>query len=502
MRGFYTEPTPGEPNLDNAFPGYAKPPVFGQSAGMHDQPLQLVLEGGEAQIRYTLTGSEPNTESALYVRPLEINETTVVRAMAFEPGLLPSDVVTATYLVDVKHTVPVVSLVLDPALLNDPTTGLFEMGPDADPEFPFYGANFYKPIEVPQHFEMFESDGRLALSQDAGFKVFGGRSRANEQKSIQIVARSRYGKPELRYPFFPEKSLSSFPAVVLRAAGQDVYRSRLRDVLGTQLVKDLGIETLAYRPVVVYLNGEYWGLYNLREKVSQEYLAANAGIDDPSGINIVFGAIGIDAGSTDDYQAARKYFYTHDMAVPAHYAHAQTLLDVPNFIDYQLAQIYMANVDNGNIRRWNAPGTPLRWILYDLDGGFSTNYLDHATLAFVTDPEGTGSGKRFPTTFLVGMLRNPDFRKQFIARAAHHLTTTYDPDRVIAKIDQLAAEIEPEMAGQTARWGGTRTNVAQWEDEVERLRTFARKRPALVAREFQLFFALSADDMKAFEPTK
>ena len=493
-RTYFEDPTPGEPNDPDSSPGYAEPPRMSLRCGVYDEPIEVELLAASptAEIRYTLDGSEPYKRSDRFLRPVEIDRTTVLRARVHEEGWLPSEVVTASYLIGEEHTVSVVSIAVDPDHMFHPARGIHSMGPKASPVFPHKGANFWYATEIPAHMEIFEPDGTQAVGVAAGLKIFGGYSRGDPQKSFLVTTRDRYGSDLIRYPLFADKpELTRHKAVILRTSGQDWKHTKIRDVLMTRLVMHLGIDYQAYRPAVLYINGDYWGLYNVREKINEHYVAYNHGLE-PDEVNILQANKYVNAGSADTFFALKRYVKTHDLGQPEHYEYVQTQMDVLNFIDYQVAEVYFANTDNGNIRRWrdSSPDGLWRWILYDLDWGF--RQTSHNTLRKVTDPRGTGTDRMFSTAIICNLLKNETFRQTLVERFAYHLDTTYNPDRVIGMIDELAEIIRPEIPRHTDRWGGS---YEEWERKLEGLREFARERPAVVTRHVQTHFDLDGDEM-------
>ena len=165
-------------------------------------------------------------------------------------------------------------------------------------------------------------------------------------------------------------------------------------------------------------------------------------------------------------------------------------------MDYIIAQVYFANTDSANIRFWRerTEGAKWRWIVYDLDWGFFS--LNHNTLASLSNPAGTGWAQALNTVFTRNLILNDEFRRQFIERFAYHMNYTFTPERVLDRIDEIAAVLEPEMPRHFQRWGGS---MSSWHAHVEGLRDFARKRPAIVLKHIQSKFGLSNEEMSIFD---
>lgn len=452
-------------------------------------------------IRYTLDGGTPTEASAVYTAPLQLGQTAVVRARAFRASALPSATVTHTYVLDERLRLPVVALTTDPENLWDTHTGIYVMGPNADPEYPHAGANFWQDWEIPVHFAFFEpSTPGGGFSQDAGARIYGAWSRAKPQKSLALFARRRYGPSAFTYPLFPDKSLDTYESFVLRNGGNDWEYTLFRDALMQYLIRDAGVDMLAYRPVVLFLNGQYWGIHNLREKISEHYIATNHGVD-PDRIDLLELVshemqYRVLHGSDAAFRTLLAYVEGHDMTSDADYAYVDSLVDLNNFIDYEVAQIFYANTDwpGNNVKLWRShdPGSRWRWILYDTDFGFALYTgaygYRHETLPFATAPNGPSwPNPPHSTLLLRRLLLGERFRHAFINRFADHLNTTFDPRRVLPVIDAMASAIGPDMVRHQQRWGGT---ISTWRRHVDALRDFAQRRPAFMWLHLRAFFDL------------
>jgi len=240
------------------------------------------------------------------------------------------------------------------------------------------------------------------------------------------------------------------------------------------------METQDFRPSHVYLNGKYWGIYNIREKINKYFIEDHCDVDKDS-IDLMEHQKVLKKGSRSHYMNMVKYLERNDMSDPVHYAHIQTQMDVTNFIDYQIAQIFFDNQDaGGNIKFWR-PQTDngrWRWILYDTDWGFglhkSKAYKENS-LAFHTEPDGPSwPNPPWSTLILRSLLKNESFQHQFINRYADHLNTTFSTKRVELKIDELSAAFEPEMERQLDRW---KLSKKRYRSQILRMRNFGRKRP-------------------------
>lgn len=498
---WFPDATPGSSNETDGYQHVAGDPEFSVPGGIYPNKkilyLSVNLEG--ASIHYTDDCTEPTTQSPVYTSPILIGETKVIRARVYKNGYIPSHMVTQTYCINEISPLPVISLTTCPINLWDENYGIYAMGPNAEPEVPYLGANFWQDWERPIHFEFFGADGRCLYSADGGVRIFGGWSRASPQKSLALFARREYGPEEFSYPFFPDKPIQTFQSLLLRNSGNDWGVSMFRDPLMHTLVKSTSLVIQAYRPVVVYLNGEYWGIHNLREKLNEHYIASNYGFD-PDNLDILEFYQGVIQGDSDHYVQMINFIIFNDMANPEYYEMVKTDMDVDNFIDYQVAEIYFANTDwPGSNIKFFRPRTEdglWRWLLFDTDAGFSF-YDDfaymHNTLEFATAPDGPPFPNPPWSTLLIrNLLVNEEFRNSFINRFADYVNTIFHEDIVLSQIDSLKNGIEQEMGRHLAKWGG---KITDWQNEVEIIREFARYRNTYLRQHIMDKFSLEATHM-------
>jgi len=494
----FSNPTPGMPNDEKSLAAaYCLSPVFSEQGGFYTSPLSLSINSPEdgTIIYYTTDGSIPGPGSNVYTKPINIESTSVIRARAYKEGYLPSQVVTSTYFFEPMNGFATISITTDPENLWDEDTGIYVMGKHAESEYPYKGANFWQDWEKPAHIEFYEADGSLAFSMDAGISIHGGYTRGADQKSFAIEARKKYGDEYINYRVFPEKSLTKYQSIILRNSGQDNGNTKIRDVLISQLMKETGIDYQAYRPAVLYLNGDYWGLYTLRESTDKYFLSFNNHLPNPDNLDIIEGNNIVHQGDYSQYKSVLEYIKNHDLSIDEYYEHVKTLIDVDNFIDYQIAVIYAANTDNGNIKFWRerTPDSKWRWILFDFDMAFRR--VDHDTVSHVFNPEGTGEGNWFSTTIQMGLLQNDEFKEKFLRRFAYHLNNTFETSHVISVIDKLASEIEPEIRRNFKKWTGS---YSLWKECVQKLKDFVIGRPYYVKMYIQQYFGLTDEQMREY----
>lgn len=494
----YPSPTPGKQN-GIGYTGYAKMPEIRTDAGVYNgtQRVEIDVPQGTT-VRYTLDGSVPAQDSAVYQGPVEISKTSVLRARAFSENasLLGSETATASYFIGSPHNaaLSIVSLSTDAENFFDPETGIYAKGPNASEEFPYKGANFWQEWERPVHAEIFGPGGIFQYGDDMAIRIFGAFSRAREQKGLALIARTTYGNSRIEYPLFENRPYEQYKSIVLRASGQDCTVTLMRDIIATSLVDGTtNLEVQAYRQAVVYLNGEYFGIYNIREKVTKYFLADHYGLTNPDNLDILVGDNTVVHGSKNDYMDLLEYCEDHDLSVQENYEYVKTQMDVDNYIDYLFCEMYVANTDTGNIKYFRERSSDpekskWRWIYYDFCWSFSNYKMN--SIEYLTNPEGHGVGKGFSTFLTRSLMKNQDFRNQFLRRSAELLNTIYTTENVLARIEECEARITDEIERQIERWpeGVSKGN---WKANVNLAKTFAEKRPGYLITHLKNYFSLS-----------
>lgn len=542
---YFENPTPGTRNLPAAPYYINRPPTFSREGGFYQKPFDLTLTSEEhEQIYYTLDGSTPTENSILYEAPIPILETmdaaeefpraTVIRAKAFSENREPSKVVTQSYFVgaDVfeQFSFPVISLNTDADHLFDEETGIYaenhlfdeESGSDVENNYDKRGREWERPVA----FEIYEPNGALGLRQDLGIRIHGGATRSYAQKSLRLYARGVYDDADvMEYEFFPELKakggdwdIQEFHRLILRNSGNDWSSTMFRDAFIQSLVEDIDtIPTQAFRPSVVFINGEYWGIYNLRERQDEYYFKSHFGVD-PENITVLENRkVILDKGSPkgeSHYHDMLKFIEDVDLRDEQHFQEIEKLMDVDNYLDYFIAQIYFANTDwpQNNIRFWryNTEETPedskhwedgrWRWIMVDTDFGFGryTRHRDDErfsgirqdTIEWVLSEKG-GRWEDVETNFLFrNMMKNTGFQNEFIKRSVDYQNTFFHSDRVLSRIDGFQKTYADEIGLQLMRWGRLDGSIDNWKAEVDILREFAEDRPAYVMKHLDRHFQL------------
>lgn len=502
-RKFFATPTKGKKNSTSAASSYALPVEMTSSAGVlvaaaHTVTLTTPEKGGV--IYYTLDGTAPDENAILYTGPFTLEKSASIRAVVYAEGKFPSQIATKSFLIEEGHSLNVVCLTADPDDLFSYDRGIWANGPGWTETFPHQGANFWKDWEREVYFEYYEKDGTLGIGFSAGIKNHGQYSRAEPQKSVSINLKEAYGSGTSHYPFFGEDDITVFDNLLLRTGGQDSDYTNLIDAYCARVIAgQMDLDYMRDIPVALYVNGEYWGMYYVREKINESYLYHHQGIE-ADNLDLIKGTKKADCGTFDAHNALLTYIRNHNLSNQEYFDYVATQIDLAEWTNYWIVESYFANTDTGNIRFYcSKDGTgKWRWILFDMDWALYPSTYKWNMIEEFIDPRGHGSGNMFSTTIAVGLFKNAEFKKQFIETYAQYMHTVFDPDRMIAILDEMVAEIDGEMVRHCARWG--EISYSRWQKNIERLHSIIRERWDYSKGDLQDTFGLSDAYMQELFP--
>jgi hypothetical protein len=479
-----SKPTPEQENSSAA--QISANPIALTAQGSYEgvESLQVVLEGA-GNIYYTTNCEEPTTGSKRYTGPITITKTTIFRVICQEEGKLPSQILDLSYILNENNHLPVVSVVTKPGNLFSGKEGIYVAGSRYKEKI----YNFKLDWERQSTVSLFEKDG-TGFYANCGLKIHGDTSRFYPKKSFSVMFRAAYGDSQLDYRLFGEEGLDSYEAFNLRSGGQDFYRTKMRD----ELISDLAMEytditAQKNRPVNLYLNGEYWGIYYIREKINEHFIAGNENVS-PDTVTLTEG----NGGSSRQYQELINYATTHDLRKQEYYDYVCSQVDIQQYMDYLIAEIWIGNTDNDNIRYYTYTGGKWRWILFDTDLSMISSNFD--SVAAHLNPAGTGASDWVHTKLINALLKNPEFKEAFIRRMAWQMNTIWTEEQVNAKIDEYVALIQPDMQRECTRW--PEHSYKLWETYVGYLRSFVSKRNERLTTFIKAYFKLSAAKMQEY----
>ena len=460
-----------------------------------------------------------------YFPSVSIDKAVVVRARTVKDGALSSDVVSNSYFVRLQgqnpYLLPVISFCTREDALFDFYKGIYVAGIDfenwrsSNPSATANGgssANYHREgdeWEYPAHFELFDKDGNRVLAQNVGFRMHGNWSNSSPFKSLRIYARNEYGKSYLNYPFFKTRSDSAFKRIILRNSGNDIWYTMFRDAAMQDMTRHMNFETQAYQPTVLFINGEYWGIHNIRERYDKYYLTRIFGVNEEQ-VDILENNMSVDEGENTHYAETMAYINQNGVRDANNYDFIKTRIDIDSYIDYMIAQIFMVNTDwpGNNIKYWRLqtsqylPGAGAgkdgrwRWMLYDADytfGIYTPTEYNKNMMTFTTQTNGPAwPNPDWSTLLYRKLLENESFKTAFIVRFCDELNTAFKTEVVTFMINKMQIAIEPEMVRHILRWKMP-SSISGWYNNVNQLRSFAEQRPSYARNHLRQFFNLSAD---------
>ncbi|MCC5916361.1 MAG: CotH kinase family protein [Cryomorphaceae bacterium] len=466
-----------------------------------------------------------------YLPSSTVKKSTVIKTRVVKDGHM-SNYITRTYFIDTtgtkfNSTLPTISLSLDENHLFDYQQGINVAGIDfddwrtanqTDVTTGHVSGNYQRrglSHEKEAVFQYFVNENEV-LNQKIGIRIHGGFSRSLRNKSFRLYARKEYDtQNRFDYPFFGSENSNSFNRLLLRNSGNDgvdewignnetyvtspvVY---FRDALIQRIVSHMNFETQDYQPANFYVNGEYYGILNIRERYDKHYIDRVFGINE-SELDLLTQNAEVKLGSSGHYISMRNFVKFSNMSITSNYEVVKTQMDVENFIDYTIAQIYSRNTDwpSNNIdffRKQTSqyePSAPYgqdgrwRWLMFDTDHGFGwtgDSSWTHNSL------ERASSSVGWSRVLLYKLFDNTEFKHRFINRYADMLNTTFRPSRVNALIDQYEAAIADEVPNHQNRWG----TLNNWGDNVLGMKKFADERPAFARDHIREKFNISGNDV-------
>jgi hypothetical protein len=492
---------------------------------LYNQPIHIVDRTNEPD-KLTHISATIDKDPSYYFPTKPVFKGTVIRARTIKADALPSAVQTHTFFVtpglNTRYSFPVISLSMSENTLFDYYDGIYVAGTVFDtwrlknPNLftKCTAANYFRDTEkweYPAHMEFFDVPSvQTTLSQNIGFQIQGGCSRGLPRKSLKLYARNEYGVSNFKYPIFPDSTYANYKRLVLRNSGQDDSVTYFRDMLIQNVVSHLRFDTQPSRFAILFINGEYWGTYNLMEPYDKYYLNQVYGVDSENLdlLEYKWAVQDVNEGDTQHYTETLNYIKTNGLQADQHYQYIQTRIDVDNFMDYQIANIYAANTDwpSNNMEYWRLR-TPAydsqspyghdgrwRWLMFDTDYGFGlVSSPDHNTLKFATQAGGTEWPNPDWSTFLLrSFLENETFKVNFINRFADLLNTNFSSERVMKVVADMRQAIQPEIPEHIARWNrGLSMDI--WNNNVNVMANFAYQRPAYQRLHIRQQFGLESD---------
>ena len=429
--GYMATPTPAATNCGETCKDILSSPVFSEKGRVMKNgkafKLELSLpEGSEgAEIRYTTNGSEPTRTSYLYSSPINISKTTVVKAKLFQDGKLSPRSSTQSYIFFTRDiTLPVISISTDNKYFYDNKIGIY-----VDGTYQSGKKNYEFDWRRPTNIEFFfEPEQESQINQLCETRIMGGATRGNKMKSLAVYANKRFGAKRLDYEFFPDQrpGITDFKSIALRNAGNDFDGLYQRDaIIQCNTAKHVDIDYQAWRPAIVYINGQYTGMLNIRERSNEDNIYTNYdGLED---LDMFENWGELKEGTWDNYNAFKAFYTEHGHTLTEY----GQWMDTMEFLNLMLVNLFYNNRDfpGNNIVMWRPTeeGGRWRWIMKDTDFGLGLYRVSASfnTIKWIYDPNydpGTNWANQYDHTRLFRrLMEDSDFKREFIDRAAVYM---------------------------------------------------------------------------------
>ncbi len=468
---YFTTPTPNQENGEGKAT-ISDVPFVETPGGVYNgvESVSVILSG-EGQIRYTLDGSVPTQDSPVYTAPISLTKSTSLRAVCFSEGKLPSSVVTASYIINENHTLPVLTVSVDPDEMFG-RNGIY--------------TRYTRDIEIPCNLTLYEEGGGFTI--DCGIKLHGHTGLSLDKKSFRVNFRGRYGSKVLGYPVFGEDEPQVFDSLCIRA-GQDYPQSIIREELFTSLCKDMSDNVLVQdsKYCILYINGEYFGIYSLKQAFTELFYAQQRNVAEDS---VTMVQAPVDYGT--EIHQLMQYLKRQKMAEDENYAYAESVINVDSLIDWMIIEGYSTNGDvQQNLRYFRSTETGNRWefAYYDLDWAF----YYHRPFTQILGQERSWQHMMITNN----MMNNPKFRQRFLERLSYHMKNALSNEHVLGRIDELEQLLLPEIPRERERWGGSLTG---WQSAVNRLRTFITDQDHLgdIVDHLKVYIGLTSEEIETY----
>jgi hypothetical protein len=492
--GYFENATRGKKNEKQAFAGRTETPAILTAGGFYENSVTVSAEGPEgAVLRYTTDGETPTEKSkTLPDDGITVKKTTPFRVRAFGENLVSSETASATYFINDEPGTSVVSLISDDKYLFSKKTGILVKGTGSIP-------NYSKGWEYPVNIEYYNKEGKNEINQMGTFTASGHSARINAQKSIALYARKAWGTDRFYFNPFPTRDYDSYKSLLLRSANSDYSATRLRDIVASSLAEGQGILYQDHEIIQVYINGEYWGHYNLREKINKYFVAQYEGVTEQSEIDAIdiLARTGTDQflqnGDNKDWLELADFCKKKDLNVPENLAWVEERLDIDSLFTHAAYEIILGNVDFTNVRIYRVPGGKWKYLLFDVEACWRG--LDKTPLEYYIKPV-SGKIQGFRHEPLNALLAVPEYKAKFLNRVSELLATVFRWDNVEAAFDRVIAQLEPILPRHIKRWKNMK--LENWKKNIKATKYYARVRPKKIPELLKSAMKLTKQEVETY----
>lgn len=464
----------------------------------------------------------PNNFNIDSLTPSNNYTTNLIRARAIKPNAINSSIKSNTYFINPigrgRFELPIVSIALSPDKIIGYENGIYTPGADflrwkrlnnTEQANCFTPANYNRrgrEFEYESNIEFFEPNSNFsAFNIRTGIRNNGKCGRALPIKSLRLYFRAEYGEEKLNYDIF-NNGVDDYKRIILRNGGDDQFDTYMKDPLVHQICEPLSFEKQEYRPAILFLNGEYWGIHNIRERHDDEYIEQIFGInkdsvyivEEPIDEALNNGEIG-----ASEFSSLHNFIIDNDISDSSNYEYVKSKMDINNFIDYSLANIYFGNTDWGdrNVRAWRTKNENInlgvkefdakwRWMMHDVDDSFGiqiddSNYVYINVFPFLSS---------WYSINVSNFINNAEFAKNFSNRFCDILNSAFKPERTITIIDSLKHNIESSIPEHSNRWKAPFgiSSLQKWNQDIDLMKNFVLNRDSIQREQIKDYFQLDS----------
>ena len=474
---YFSSPTIGNQNGFGS-QGFLTNPSISPEGGNFNQPISIAMENTDnsVSIHYSLNGTDPTEVDLQYNAEITISNTTVLNAKSFKENFIPSLSEGQFYLTNTSYSLPILAILTDPINLWDESSGIYE-------NYLNEGVLWEKRC-TNQYFNM---DSTM-FSIPSGIRIQGRSSRVRPKKSFRLFFKNAYDHDRLNYPMFGPNGPVTFKNLVFRSGYDDDIQmlegTLIRDPLVTRLWEKLGMLASRGNFTNLYLNDQYWGIYNIRESINEHFISDHTGYLDFDLIRYLKNNIDLKYGTLDEWVSLNAFMHTADFSHDNIYQEALSRIDMNNFLNLQALIICSEYRSWGwgvSAYRENSLTGKWRWTIWDMDRAFTNPNWNGFT--FLNDT----TGLEEPNAFTFRLLQNNQFKVDYINRISDFLNSLFKAENVVSEIDSLESQLAADIIFEAGRWDRT---VSHWENNIETLRTFADNRPAIIRQQLINYFSL------------
>ena len=471
-------------------------PIINPPSGIYSgiETISISADSGTT-IYYTTDGTTPSPSSFLYSGPFAIDTSQSIRAIATKPGFGDSEIILHSYIFNPTTQLPILHLTIDPMYLWDDQVGMYVDGTNGttgpcEPN----PKNYNQDWEYQGNATLYETDGTVGFSENCGLSISGGCSRRGAKKSFNVSFKNEFGAKNLDYKLFEDKEVYTYEGFKVRSGGNHRHTYRAMDAMIQKMIEgELDLDHQYSRPVALYLNGQYWGLFNIRDRLNKGYVKANHKKVDSDSLDLIKVPIAnqefrfwiyedVSQGTNTAYHNLDEYMTTNSLANPTHYDYVSSQIDMNSFLDYFISNIYYNNADwpGNNLKTWKERSIngKWRWMMFDLDFLLSKGAADNTILLneVLNDPDFDTQRNPIACNPMRQLMENPDFKAEFIQRTNTYIHTLWNANRVNQIFTDYKNEISSEIQPDYDRWQ-TGWDFQTWDANIGGVKDFFDIRP-------------------------